>query len=63
MMGSKQIVTLDNDEKIKCSIGRPLGTTHDTVNHYMQLIRAAEHPLAKLVRIDYDVLCRLFPPD
>jgi transposase len=60
-MDLKQIITLHRDGESNRSIGSTLGISRNTVNHYMQLIKACKYPLDTLVDLDYDGLYKLFP--
>ncbi len=59
-MDLKQIITLHLDGMSNRKIGSILGISRNTVNTYIQLFSASDHPLGELLELDPAALSELF---
>mgnify|MGYP000498056104 CR=1 FL=1 len=60
-MDIKQIISLHQDGQSNRKIASILGISRNTVNHYLQLIKASDRSLEELKDLKVPVLQELFP--
>jgi len=60
-MDIKQIISLHQDGLSNRKIASVLGISRNTINGYLQLIKASEHSLEELKQLESDGLKELFP--